>query len=38
MPSLRSSPRMRSVPQSGLWLAIVAINSRTSGLNRGRPK
>ena len=29
---------MRSVPQRGFWLAIVAINSRISGLNRGRPR
>jgi hypothetical protein len=37
MPSLSSSPRIRSVPQRGFWLAMVAINSRISGLNRGRP-
>ena len=28
----------RSVPQSRFWLAMVAINSRISGLNRGRPR
>ena len=37
MPSLTSSPRICSVPQSEFSLAIVAISSRTSGLNRGRP-
>jgi hypothetical protein len=38
MPSLRSSPRIRSVPQCGLSAAMVAIRVRTSGVRRGRPK
>ena len=29
---------MRSAPQSGFWLAMVAISSRISGLKRGRPR
>jgi hypothetical protein len=37
MPSFSSSPRIRSAPQEGLSLAIVAISSRTSALTRGRP-
>jgi len=37
MTSLRSSPRIRSLPQRGLSRAIVAISWRTSGLSRGRP-
>src|SRR5215469_13112353 len=38
MPSLRSSPRIRSVPQCVLSPAMVAISSRTSGFSRGRPR
>ena len=34
MPSLSSSPRIRSVPQCGFWRPMVAIGSRFS---RGRP-
>ena len=37
MPSLSSSPRMRSVPQCGFSRAMVAISVRISGFNRGRP-
>ena len=37
MPSLRSSPRTRSVPQSRFSRVILAIRSRTSALSRGRP-
>ena len=38
MPSLSSSPRMRSVPQCGFSRAMVAISVRTSGFKRGRPQ
>ena len=34
-PSLRSSPRMRSAPHSGLSRDIRVISSRTSVLSRG---
>ena len=37
MPSLSSSPRIRSLPQSGLSRDMVAMRSRTSALRRGRP-
>src|SRR6266508_3586971 len=37
LPSLSSSPRIRSAPQEGLSRAIRAISSRISALRRGRP-
>ncbi len=38
MPSLSSSPRIRSVPQCGFSRPIVAISDRTSVFSRGRPQ
>ena len=37
IPSLSSSPLMRSVPQSGFSRGMVVISSRISGLRWGRP-
>lgn len=37
IPSLSSSPRIRSVPHSAFSRDIRAINALTSGLSRGRP-